>query len=221
MTNIFDVLAQRYDRWYDGPLGQSVFPYEREALARAAEGSPEPWLEVGVGSGRFAQALGIPYGVDPAWNLLRMAQKRGIQVVQGVAEALPFRDGVFGTVFLIVTVCFLEDLEAALREISRVLQPKGSVITGLVPADSPWGEFYLQKRAQGHPFYRVANFYTVAELDELALRAGFLRVREVSTLFSPPGQPVLRDRVEETLDPYAGFLAIRWDRIPPPHHFQL
>ncbi len=209
---IFDALAQRYDRWYDGPLGQSVFPYEREALARAAEGTPRPWLEVGVGSGRFAEALGIRYGLDPAWNLLKMARSRGIQVVQGVAEALPFRDGVFGTVFLIVTLCFLQDLAQALKEIARVLQPSGSVITGLVPADSPWGQYYLKKQAQGHPFYRAATFYTVADLDLLAYRAGFVRVREVSTLFSPPGQPVLRDRVEETLDPYAGFLALRWDR---------
>ncbi len=212
-AEIFDTLAQRYDRWYDGPLGQSVFPYEREALARAAEGAPRPWLEVGVGSGRFAEALEIPYGVDPAWNLLKLARARGIQVVQGVAEALPFRDGAFGTVFLIVTLCFLDDLQAALHEIARVLRPDGAVITGLVPADSPWGQFYIQKRAQGHPFYRAATFYTVAELDALALKAGFVRTREVSTLFSPPGQPVLRDRVEETLDPYAGFIALRWHRI--------
>ncbi len=212
-AEIFDTLAQRYDRWYDGPLGQSVFPYEREALAQAAEGAPRPWLEVGVGSGRFAEALEIPYGVDPAWNLLKLAKARGIQVVQGVAEALPFRDGAFGTVFLIVTLCFLDDLQAALHEIARVLRPDGAVITGLVPADSPWGQFYLQKRVQGHPFYRAAIFYTVAELDALALKTGFVRTREVSTLFSPPGQPVLRDRIEETLDPYAGFVALRWERV--------
>jgi len=33
-------------------------------------------LEVGVGSGRFAQALGVSYGLDPSMELLKLARQR-------------------------------------------------------------------------------------------------------------------------------------------------
>jgi len=38
---------------------------------------PGPWLEIGIGSGRFAQALGIETGIDPSIKLpLRVEENR-------------------------------------------------------------------------------------------------------------------------------------------------
>jgi hypothetical protein len=39
-------------------------------------------LEVGVGTGRFAQALNIPYGVEPSRAMANLARKRGIELPQ-------------------------------------------------------------------------------------------------------------------------------------------
>jgi hypothetical protein len=91
---VFERLAQRYDDWYEGPVGRVVFPLEVGCLAPLLARSHPPRLEVGVGSGRFAAELGAGVGVDPAAAPLRLARSRGIAVVQGRggAPAVPRQD---------------------------------------------------------------------------------------------------------------------------------
>jgi len=81
----FDSNAAAYDAWFDGE-GKAIFAVELEALRRVSSGLPRPWLEVGVGSGRFAQALGIEAGIDPSRKLLKMARERGIIAFRAQAE---------------------------------------------------------------------------------------------------------------------------------------
>ena len=87
--SVFDRYPERYDAWYDAPRGRAVFESERACLAAHLAGFPKPWLEVGVGTGRFAQALGIAEGADPALAALRIARRRGVRVVAGMGERLP------------------------------------------------------------------------------------------------------------------------------------
>ena len=88
----FDRQATRYDVWYDTPSGVAILQEELDALRPLLAGLPHPWLEVGVGSGRFASALGAEYGIDPAMGALALAAGRGIRVTAARAEALPFTD---------------------------------------------------------------------------------------------------------------------------------
>src|SRR5512137_1284876 len=104
----FDSLADRYDSWYDGK-GKLAFEIELAALRPLLQDCPKPWLEVGVGTGRFAQALGIPLGIDPSEGLLEKARQRGIEVLWGEGEELVFRARSLGTVFLLTTWEFLAD----------------------------------------------------------------------------------------------------------------
>lgn len=54
----FDAHARKYDTWYDAEPGRTLFAMEVDCLRPFIDGD-RPWLEVGVGSGRFARALGI------------------------------------------------------------------------------------------------------------------------------------------------------------------
>jgi ubiquinone/menaquinone biosynthesis C-methylase UbiE len=72
---IFDQYAKSYDQWYERPFGSSAFGLEVACLKRVI-GSFSLSLEVGVGSGRFAQALGVSYGLDPSMELLKLARQR-------------------------------------------------------------------------------------------------------------------------------------------------
>lgn len=58
---------------------------------------------------------------------LDIAPGRSIHVV-GIAEELPFRDGVFDAVVFQAVLEHVRDASAALREIARVLRPGGSVL---------------------------------------------------------------------------------------------
>jgi len=60
-----DELADRYDAWFDSERGRAVFPAEVECLRRVLPFDLSGWVEVGVGAGRFAEALGIPASVAP------------------------------------------------------------------------------------------------------------------------------------------------------------
>ena len=90
---VFGEHAERYDAWFESARGRTLFESEVRCLRRLSNGLPRPWLEVGVGTGRFAQALGVDVGVDPALRALRLAAQRGVQVVTALGEAIPLRIG--------------------------------------------------------------------------------------------------------------------------------
>jgi SAM-dependent methyltransferase len=127
---LFERLAERYDAWYEDPAGRELFAMELACLGPLLQGTTRPRLEVGLGSGRFAAALAVEVGLDPAREPLGLARLRGVQVVQGVGERLPFRDGVFGGVLVVVTLCFADDPQMLLAEARRVLRPGGALVLG-------------------------------------------------------------------------------------------
>jgi len=167
-SSVFDSLALVYDAWFEGE-GKLVFDMEVEALQEVLPLLPKPWLEVGVGSGRFAQALGIETGIDPSVRLVEMAQGRGIKVFVAKGEERPFGEGAFGTVFLIMTLCFVDSPAAVLREACRILKPGGKIVLGVVLREGSWGTFYQSKKMEGHRFYKYATFHSYQETEGLLL----------------------------------------------------
>ncbi len=203
----FDDLALEYDSWFDRE-GSLIFFIELKAFRQLLPSLPKPWLEIGVGSGRFAQALGIDTGIDPSSNLLQMARRRGINASLGRGEQELFDKESFGTVFLIVTLCFLDSPLDVLSEAKRILTPGGKLVLGLVLRESPWGQFYRQKKEEGHRFYKYATFYRYDEVVGILGQAGFVTGRTVSTLFQRPGEVQHREEPEEGYSPDAGFTII-------------
>jgi ubiquinone/menaquinone biosynthesis C-methylase UbiE len=206
--DVFETMTAKYDAWYDSEEGRPLYESELQCIKSIYDAKHVPVLEVGVGTGRFAMHFPGAMGIDPALNVLRMAEARGVKTIRGYGERLPFDDETFGCVLLIVTLCFVKDPIAVLREAARVLKSDGRILIGLVPRDSPWGEYYEEKKKKGHPFYSKAFFYTFSETKEMLRMAGLEISRVRSTLFQiPEGSR----RVEEPLDGYAenaGFLCI-------------
>jgi ubiquinone/menaquinone biosynthesis C-methylase UbiE len=175
----FERYANKYENWFE----RNKFAYEselqaiRKLLPENGEG-----IEIGVGSGRFAAPLGIKVGVEPSSKMREIAQKRGIEVIDGVAEALPFDDSKFDFVLIVTTLCFLDDIEAGLKETHRVLRCGGSLIIGFIDANSPIGRLYQQQK-NDNMFYREATFYSVEEVVVHLKKAGFKDLNFKQTLF--------------------------------------
>jgi len=209
----FEEYWRDYDEWYEEH--RDLYLSELKAVEIASRGIPRPWLEVGVGTGRFATPLGIDIGVDPSDSMLSIAASRGLKTVKASGENLPFPSGSFGGVFIIVTLCFLDNPVQALREANRVLAPAGRLILGFVPADSTWGHYYLELAKRGHKFYKYAKFYTVNQVEELLGTTGFNPELYVSTLVrNKPGKPETLEEPLISLHEDAGFIVIRARKSP-------
>ena len=102
---------------------------------------------------------------------------------------------------------------AVLKEAHRLLIPGGKVVLGLVLKDSPWGQFYQQKKEEGHRFYSQANFYRGNEVTQFTIQAGFAAVKMVSTLLQRPGDVQHMEEPREGYYPEAGFTIIVAEKV--------
>lgn len=195
----FNENLERYESWFSKDRGRMVKEIEvRAAKKLIPEGIG---LEVGVGSGIFASALGVDYGIDPAKKPLRLAQSRGVKAIRGIGERLPFKDRKFDFLLFMFTLSFLADSTEALQEANRVLKQKGKLIVCFIPKESPWGTHYRKKKSEGHDFYKHARFFSVSEVMNLLEQSDFTRTKKISTLFQEPGcVEKIEEPVEEIRD---------------------
>lgn len=204
----FDERAVQYDAWFDSESGRIIFSQEVGCLRSLMASAPGRWLEVGVGTGRFAVALGVSEGVDPSASMRDLAERRGIHTLDAVGERLPYADRTFDGILMTTTLCFLADPAKVLRECHRVLQNDGRLVVGLIPADSPWGRLYARKATEGHPIYSAATFHTSDELIDLAAGAGFDFQEAWSCLLAPPESLGDAEQPHKGIVPGAGFVAM-------------
>lgn len=175
-AKLFDENWERYDDWFE--KHKNTYSSELKALKKViTEGFG---LEVGVGSGRFAQPLGANIGIDPSRNMLKLAKKRGIQVILGEGENLPFKDFTFDFVLVVVTLCFVDNPENILNEASRVLKKGGRLIVGEINRESQLGQLYDSKREKSE-FYKLAAFYSGNEIIEMFNKAGIRYIESYQT----------------------------------------
>jgi len=218
MNGIVDAFyhyAEDYDKWFDTPEGKVLFRMEVEAVKLLMKEIEKPFLEIGVGTGRFAKELGIDSGIDPSSKMLETANKRGIKVEEAKGGKLPFKDESFGSVFILFTLCFVENPEMVLFEAKRVLKIGGRLIVGIINRESLWGQLYLKKKAEGHPIYRYAAFYTVYETVKMTEHVGMAVEAYSSTLCQQPSETPYKEPVHNELIENAGFVCILARKTQP------
>ena len=203
-VDAFNKHFREYEQWFS----DNYYAYQSELravghmLPAAGEG-----LEVGVGSGKFAQPFAVKVGVEPSPAMRRLARSRGIEVHDGTGENLPFADERFDFVLMVTTICFLDDAFRAFQEVWRVLKDAGVFVVGFVDKDSPLGRVY-QKRKDENPFYREATFFSTRQVLSLLRRARFGHPEVIQTVFGELGDI---GAVQDFKKGYGegGFVAIR------------
>jgi SAM-dependent methyltransferase len=185
-------MKKLYDRYLlphltDLVCSSRVLARTRAALVPQAEGRV---LEIGIGGGR-----NLPYyrpdrvtsvtGVDPAAAMSRRARRRAaaipipVDVIALELGEIQAERGSFDTIVCTFTLCTIPDLEAAFREMRRVLRPGGRFLFGEHGRAPEAGVARWQDRLT--PLWRPLAGGCHLNRDIPALiRAGGFRIEELS-----------------------------------------
>jgi demethylmenaquinone methyltransferase/2-methoxy-6-polyprenyl-1,4-benzoquinol methylase len=126
MIDYFDRLAAVYDRF--------IAPPDHTRLASVL-GLPAagPLLDAAGGTGSVSFPLhpraGATVVADLSRGMLTQAQKKGFTLLaQARLEALPFRTASFSRILLVDALHHVQNQEAGLAELARVLEPRGRMV---------------------------------------------------------------------------------------------
>jgi ubiquinone/menaquinone biosynthesis C-methylase UbiE len=178
-TEPFNQYINEYEEWFK----EHKYVYESELEAvRHFIPRDRKGIEIGIGTGRFALPFGIKEGVEPSCVMRHFATHKGLEVYDGVAEELPLADESYDFALMVTTICFVDDIMKAFREVRRILKPRGSFIIGLVDKNSPLGKTYEKMKSQ-NKFYRYATFYSTDEVKKYLRDTNFSGIQIIQTIF--------------------------------------
>lgn len=181
MKNVFmlTTVAQSYDAYYETESGRQIDAIEKEILSELLKNVTfDEMLELGCGTGHWTQFF-INSGfkvtaVDRSKAMLEYAYQKDIdaEFLEGNAEKLPFADGSFPVVASVTMLEFVENRQAVLSEINRVLKPGGYLLLGCLNADSVLG-----KNKQNDDTFREAEMLTRAQLADILKHIGQVKMK--------------------------------------------
>ena len=200
---IFDETYQEYDDWHESH--QAIYQSQITALKKIIPSGRG--LEIGVGTGRSASPLSVQFGLDPSFNMLKLAKQRNIRVVQGFGEDLPFKNETFNFVTIVYTIELVDDPLHFLRETVRTLKKRGALILGILDRKSSWGKFYERKQAHSK-YYKFFHFFSPEEILQIFKDIPLEFKEAVQTLVHPP--PDIND-IEEPMGDFGqgGFVVLK------------
>lgn len=130
-----DLWEQNSDWWVSGFTDGADPEYEDQILplARDELAGRKRVLDVGCGEGQIARlaladtGASVAIGVDPTQSQLVVAHERGggAAYARCFASPLPFADGAFDAVVACLVFEHIDDCQAAIDEVARVLAPGG------------------------------------------------------------------------------------------------
>lgn len=179
-NNPFDTEVEEYEEWFitNDKLLDSEVNAIKQLIPMSGNG-----IEIGVGTGIFASRLGVRDGVEPSSKMAAEAAKKGINVINGIAEKVPVDSGSYEFALMVTVDCFLDDVSKAFSEVRRILVSDGIFIIAFLDKATPLGQLY-EKNKHLHKSYRDANFHTSTEIVSLLRAGGFEVVDKRQTVYS-------------------------------------
>jgi len=168
-TKPFDNYTNDYEKWFEE--NQLLFASELEAIKKVIPENKQG-VEIGVGSGLFSSKLGISEGVEPSEAMRNKAISRNINVVDFVAENLPYPDQSKDFALMVTVICFVDSVTETFKEAYRVLKDEGSLIVAFIDKDSPVGKEY-EKNKHKSDFYKEATFFSTSQVRDLLKKQNF------------------------------------------------
>jgi ubiquinone/menaquinone biosynthesis C-methylase UbiE len=172
-----------YERWRATPLGALTETLEsRVVFELAGPLRGKRVLDVGTGDGTYAIEAAVRgadvTALDASPEMLRAAharaERRGVAIkpCEGDVQNLPFEAERFDVVLAVTVLCSVKDVAAALRELARVLAPRGTLVIGELGRWSTWAAKRRLQSVGKESFWSSVHFWTARELHRRVSDAG-------------------------------------------------
>lgn len=216
VVDIYDRLAKEYlsSMYTENSWTRYVDKVEKETILKfwkikSGERGKQVVLDLGMGPGRWSKfflELGFKkvYGVDIAPNMVKIAKKeiknKNFHPSLADFKKLPFKQGMFDKMFCFRAFKYSSYPESSLKEVRRVLKPKGTFILEVsnkslsnvllkrVSALIVFLNPKLSLESRFRYFYR-ARFYSLKDIKILTGQAQFQIIQQ-KPLFVLPSIPL-------------------------------
>ena len=181
---LFDYWPERYDQWFETPIGELVREYEAALLHELlAPQAGDFILDVGCGTGIFtgpvlsagAEVVGLDISLPMIARACSRFRQERFMPLAGNMLALPFASGSFDKVYSMTALEFVDDGQAAVAELERVTRSGGVIVLSTLNRLSPWAERRLQAGAEGHELFKSMIFRSPTEIRGLLPAGATLR----------------------------------------------
>ncbi|GAC12959.1 methyltransferase domain-containing protein [Aliiglaciecola lipolytica] len=174
----FSQSAHRYDN-----IAQVQLDIGFDAIQQVQPNATGKLLDIGCGTGRLTRMLAPKfqhtYGIDLAEGMINHAQQcigqehdqHNIDYRVADAEALPFLDNQFDTVFSCMALQWCSPISQSLQEAFRVLVEEGNAVIAILTDGSMAQLHATWQKIDSVP--RVNHFISHQELVDAAQRIGF------------------------------------------------
>ena len=222
MAELFDEWSEKYDEWFETPIGRLIKGYEQELILQMLYPGPkETILDAGCGSGVFVvdliKAGARVVGLELSPVMLRRSAARfsgqAFYPVRGDMTRLPFADSSFHRTVSNTALEFIEDAGSAIDELFRVTRPGGVVVVTTLNSLSPWAHRRQKAAQKGHPLFGHVIFRSPDELFDLSPVKGSFKtaVHFEKDVDLDMARQIEESGRKENLDTGA-FLAVRWEK---------
>lgn len=200
-SEFFDAQAAWYDGEYDEQTASGRVLRARTAAVLSVLGpTPGSVLDAGMGGGRLCAELdrlgwGVT-GVDASSEMVALARERlphlEPRLLEGRIQRLPLDDGSMDAVVATGVLEYVDDLDAALRELARVLRAGGTAALSIPAPGAP------------HTVWRLRVVYPLVRVAKGVIRFGRP---------APPARPLLTSIAFEASLEAAGLTVDRALRV--------
>jgi len=221
---LFDDWPERYDEWFETPIGKVVKKIEAELIHEFLNPEPEDRvLDAGCGTGIFtidilalgAQVVGIDISRPMLKYFIGKTVNHPFLAVQGDMLHLPFHDDYFDKAVSITALEFIMDASSAVEELFRVTRPGGCVVVATLNSLSQWAVRRKVKSRESEGNIFESAFFRSP--DELLALSPWKGIAKTAVHFQEDDDPEQATEIEQhgqsqSLDTGA-FVAVRWEKL--------
>jgi len=199
---VFNAVASRYDLMNDF-MSFGIHRLWKRSLARHARATAgQTIIDLAGGTGDVARLLSGPDRtlviLDPSLAMMRAGKSRGLQDIRclgGSGECLPIADNTVDTLTVAFGIRNMTDMDAALKEIHRVLKPGGRCLC----------LEFSRPMALIRPFYNLYSFLVIPRLGAWVAREPAAYTYLVESIRRFPDQEEMLAHMEQ-----AGFAQVQY-----------